>query len=166
MILGSIVIVERLIMKYQSTKAREMQQQMMDQMTREERRRLAKQYPQLFEGTGDNLIPKIHRMAWFLFYMYTDTLRPTQLDQIDYFISNHDRRVSAFSISSQKSRNSTKVIVTVLCSSFPSRLWFSWTFMYILLVCSPDLVCLSEMADHSSRPLSAPSILLLRGSST
>lgn len=63
MILGSIVIVERLFMKYQSTKAREMQQQMMDQMTREERRRLAKQYPQLFEGTGDNLIPKIHRMA-------------------------------------------------------------------------------------------------------
>lgn len=61
----------------------------MDKMTREERRRLAKQYPQLFEGTGDNLIPKIHRMAWSLFYMYTHTylaqpytlaLHPTQLN--------------------------------------------------------------------------------------
>ena len=34
MILGSIVIVERLVMKYQSMKAREMQQDMIEQMTR------------------------------------------------------------------------------------------------------------------------------------
>ena len=62
MILGSIVIVERLIMKYQSIKAREMQQEMVEAMTREQRRALAKQHPQLFEGTGDNLIPRIHRL--------------------------------------------------------------------------------------------------------
>ena len=62
MILGSIVIVERLIMKYQSIKQREMQQEMVESMTRQQRRELAKQHPQLFEGTGDNLIPRIHRV--------------------------------------------------------------------------------------------------------
>ena len=62
MILGSIVVVERVIMKYQSIKQKEMQQEMVEAMTREQRRALAKQHPQMFEGTGDNLIPRIHRL--------------------------------------------------------------------------------------------------------
>ena len=63
MILGSIVIVERLMMKFQSMSAREAQKEMTDRAIREQRRILAKQYPQLFEGPMDNLVPKVHRFA-------------------------------------------------------------------------------------------------------
>ena len=45
MILGSIVIVERLMMKYQSMKEREMQRDMTEKHNREQRRMLAKMRP-------------------------------------------------------------------------------------------------------------------------
>lgn len=63
MILGSIVIVERLIMKFQSIKAREMNREAHENATREQRRMIAKQRPDLFEGSGDNLIPRVRKFS-------------------------------------------------------------------------------------------------------
>jgi import inner membrane translocase subunit TIM17 len=63
LILGAMVVVERVMMKYNSIRARESQKEIVDQMMREQRRHYAKQYPQLFEGSGDNLVPKVHRIA-------------------------------------------------------------------------------------------------------
>ena len=62
MILGSIVLVERLMMKYQSMKVKEMMNEMAEKANRDERRRMAKIRPDLFEGSGDNLVPKIRRV--------------------------------------------------------------------------------------------------------
>ncbi len=61
MILGSIVVVERLMMKYHSMKEREQQNEMVDKQNREQRRQLAKMRPDLFEGSEDNLIPRVRR---------------------------------------------------------------------------------------------------------
>ncbi len=61
MILGSIVVVERLMMKYHSMKEREQQNEIVDKQNREQRRQLAKMRPDLFEGSEDNLIPRVRR---------------------------------------------------------------------------------------------------------
>ena len=50
------------MMKYQSMKEKEMMNEMAEKANRDERRRMAKIRPDLFEGSGDNLVPKIRRV--------------------------------------------------------------------------------------------------------
>lgn len=62
MMLGSIVIVEKVVMKMQKKEELEMQKQMVEKQNREQRRQIAKMRPDLFETSGDNLIPRVRRV--------------------------------------------------------------------------------------------------------
>jgi mitochondrial import inner membrane translocase subunit TIM17 len=62
MMLGCIVIVEKVMMKMHKKEELEMQKEFMEKQNREQRRQLAKMRPDLFEGSGDNLIPRVRRV--------------------------------------------------------------------------------------------------------
>lgn len=56
--LGCIVIVEKVMMKMHKREELQMQKDMTEKHNREQRRMIAKARPDLFEGSGDNLIPR------------------------------------------------------------------------------------------------------------
>ena len=61
--LGSIVVVEKIMMKMHKKEELQMQKEMYEKQNRQQRRQLAKMRPDLFEGSGDNIVPRVRRMA-------------------------------------------------------------------------------------------------------
>lgn len=50
-------------MKMHKKEELQMQKEMYEKQNRQQRRQLAKMRPDLFEGSGDNIVPRVRRMA-------------------------------------------------------------------------------------------------------